>query len=31
MARQQIFTCQVFSEQGQLLWRLEDVIFRKVG
>ncbi|CAL1148755.1 unnamed protein product [Cladocopium goreaui] len=28
--RQQIFTCQVFTEQGALLWRLEDVIFRKV-
>ena len=27
--RQQIFTCQVFTEQGALLWRLEDVIFRK--
>lgn len=30
-ARQQIFTCQVFTEQGALLWRLEDVIFRKVA
>ncbi|CAK9055131.1 unnamed protein product [Durusdinium trenchii] len=28
--QQQIFTCQVFTEQGALLWRLEDVIFRKV-
>ena len=28
--QQQIFTCQVFSEAGTLLWRLEDVIFRKV-
>ncbi|CAK9099317.1 Narbonolide/10-deoxymethynolide synthase PikA1 [Durusdinium trenchii] len=27
--QQQIFTCQVFTEQGALLWRLEDVIFRK--
>ena len=28
--QQQIFTCQVFSEAGSLLWKLEDVIFRKV-
>ncbi|CAE7693563.1 pikAII [Symbiodinium sp. CCMP2592] len=28
--KEQVFTCRVFSHSGSLLWRLEDVVFRKV-